>query len=310
MHGADFDVVIAGGGPAGLSAALAFGRARKRVLLADAGPRRNAAAVHVHTFVTRDGTPPDEFRRIGREQLRAYSSVSVRDSGLTAIGGEKNAFRVDLGGETVTARRVLLCTGMVDVLPEIDGLGQVWGTSAFQCPYCHGWEVQDRAFAYLAASADAIEFALLLRGWSADVVLLTEGHFDVPPDTRARLAAAGIPVDERPLARLVASDGQLERIEFAGGGSLRREILFIHPPQRQVETVRALRLETDAHGLLRVDDMTQETSTPGIYAAGDIITRAQAALLAAASGMRAATAMNHQLTAEMAIAGVLARPAV
>jgi thioredoxin reductase len=296
-----FDVVIAGGGPAGLSAALTFGRARKRVLLCDAGPRRNAAATHIHTFVTRDGTPPDEFRRVAREQLRAYPSVAVHDTPVTTITGQKDVFEVSFGDDRVHARRVLLCTGMVDVLPDIDGLRELWGGSVFQCPYCHGWEVQDRRFAYLSPDADSVEFALLLRGWSPDMMLFTDGRFDVPVDQRQRLARAGIPVEERRIVRLAGVGGRLEGIEVAGGGAIARDVLFMHPPQRQVPVVEALGLELDSHGFVRIEDATLETSIPGIHAAGDLVTRAQAALLGAAAGMRAATAINYALTIAMAV---------
>lgn len=298
-----FDVVIAGGGPAGLSAALTFGRARKRVLLCDAGPRRNAAATHIHTFVTRDGTPPDEFRRVAREQLRAYASVAVHDTPVTTITGQKGAFEVAFGDDRVRARRVLLCTGLVDVLPDIDGLRELWGGSVFQCPYCHGWEVQDRRFAYLAPAVDSLEFALLLRGWSPDVMLFTDGRFDLPADQRQRLANAGIPVDERRIVRLVGAGAQLERIEVAGGADVPRDVLFMHPPQRPVPLVDGLGLDLDAHGFVRIDDATLETSIPGIHAAGDLVTKQQAALMAAAAGMRAATALNHALSIELSVSG-------
>lgn len=297
-----FDVVIAGGGPAGLAATLAFGRARKRALLCDAGPRRNAAATHIHTFVTRDGTPPHEFRLVAREQLRRYPSVAVRDTPVTMITGQKDVFEVALGDERVRTRRVLLCTGMVDILPDIDGLPELWGGSVFQCPYCHGWEVQDRRFGYLASTIDATEFALLLRGWSPDTMLFTDGRFEVPPEQRQRLASAGIPVEERRIVRLVGAGGQLERIEVAGG-AVPRDVLFMHPPQRQVPLVGGLGLELDAHGFIRIADATLETSIPGIHAAGDLVSKAQAALLAAAAGMRAATAINHALTIEPAVSG-------
>jgi thioredoxin reductase len=296
-----FDVVIAGGGPAGLSAALTFGRARKRVLLCDAGPRRNAAATHIHTFVTRDGTPPDEFRRVAREQLRAYPSVAVHDTPVTTITGQKEAFEVASGETRVRSRRVLLCTGMVDVLPDLDGLRELWGGSVFQCPYCHGWEVRDRRFAYLAPDVDAVEFALLLGGWSPDMMLFTDARFDVPVDQRQRLARAGIPVEERRIVRLAGAGARLERIEVAGGGVIARDVLFMHPPQRQVPVVEGLGLELDPHGYVRVDDATLETSIPGIHAAGDLVTKAQAALLGAAAGMRAATAINYALTIAMAV---------
>src|SRR5215207_1845980 len=163
-----YDVVIVGGGPAGLSAALALGRARKRVLLCDSGPRRNAAAEQVHNFVTRDGTPPNEFRKIGRQQLATYPNVEVRDALVASITGTRGAFRVDLTTETVDARRVLLCTGVVDELPPVEGFRELWGHAIFQCPYCHGWEVQDSRWGYLARAGDlghVLPFSLMLRGW-------------------------------------------------------------------------------------------------------------------------------------------------
>src|SRR5688572_29645001 len=165
-----YDIVIVGGGPAGLSAALTLGRARKRVLHCDAGPRRNAAAEHVHNFVTQDGTTPAEFRRIARRQLERYSNVETRDVSVEEVRGERGAFVVRLASGAVEARRILLCTGMIDDLPDIDGAPALWGTSIFQCPYCHGWEVQDRRFGLLAQSVEMLDFALFLRGWTSDVI--------------------------------------------------------------------------------------------------------------------------------------------
>jgi thioredoxin reductase len=300
-----FDVVIAGGGPAGLSAALNLGRARRRVLLCDAGPRRNAAAEHIHGFVTRDGTTPDDFRRVGRQQLEPYPGVEAREVAIEAIGGQRGAFEVRLGdGDVVTARRLLLCTGMVDQLPEIEGFRALWGGSIFICPYCHGWEIQDRAFGFLAPSAETLEFALLLRSWSRDLVVLTDGRYPVPAEARTRLVAAGVRVEERPIARLVASDGRLERVELRDGAPVPLAVLFARPPQRQVAIVQSLGLAVDDAGYLRLDEHRQ-TSIQGIYAAGDLVTPAQAAILAAASGMQAATMLNHELTVELAIAGAL-----
>src|SRR6188768_1204343 len=136
-----FDVVIVGGGPAGLSASLALGRARRRVLVCDAGLRRNAAATHIHNFVTRDGTSPDDFRHAARQDLARYSSVEMRDVGVLSVSGTRGEFQVELGSGAVSARRVLLCAGMIDELLPIEGYSELWGQSIFQCPYCHGWEV-------------------------------------------------------------------------------------------------------------------------------------------------------------------------
>ena len=299
-----YDVVIVGGGPAGLSAALTLGRARKRVLLCDAGPPRNAAAVHVYNFVTRDGVTPAEFRRVGRQQLEPYTGVDTRDARVVEIRGERDEFEVRLARGSVQARGILLCTGMIDELPEIDGFTGLWGRAIFACPYCHGWEIQDQRFGYLAAKVDALSFGLLLRGWTSDVVVLTDGKFDVPAETSALLAGSGVRLEERPIVRLVPSGEHLERIDFADGAPLHCDALFVHPRQRQVELVRSLGLVLDQAGYVQVDDVHRETSMPGIYASGDLVTPSQSAINAAASGTQAAGKLNHALTVERATNGL------
>ena len=303
-----YDVVIVGGGPAGLSAALALGRGRKRVLLCDAGERRNQRAEHIHNFVTRDGTPPDEFRRIGRQQLSAYASVEARDTRVEAITGSKGAFRIAIDTDIVEARRVLLCTGMIDEMPPIEGFRELWGHAIFQCPYCHGWEVRDRAWGFLGREQDSshfIPFALMLRGWTREVVAFTGGSFDVSPEERLRLQAAGIRVETAPVVRLSARDHRLEAVELSNGTRVRCEVLFAHPAQRQVGLVHALGLKLDDNGYVEVDPVRRETTAFGIYAAGDLTTRMQGAVLAAAFGMQAAAAINGELTAELACSGAL-----
>ena len=298
-----FDIIIVGGGPAGLTAALNLGRARKRVLLCDAGPRRNAAAREIHGFVTRDGTPPSEFRRIGREQLERYPSVEIRDVQVEEIRGERGAFEVRLSTGVVQARRILLCTGMIDELPEIDGFRELWGHSIFQCPYCHAWEEQDRRFGFLAPGPEMFDFAVLLRGWTDDVTVLTDGRFAISSEMRARLA--GVQIEERRIARLSGSEGRLEAVEFEDGGSLPLEVLFARPPQRHVAVVQALGLALDSGGYVAVGENSRETSVPGIYAAGDLTTPVQSATLAAAAGMQAAARINHDLMVELAASGAI-----
>ncbi|HWM92855.1 MAG TPA: NAD(P)/FAD-dependent oxidoreductase [Thermoanaerobaculia bacterium] len=290
-----YDAVIVGGGPAGLSAALNLGRARKRVLLCDAGPRRNAAAEHIHGFVTQDGTTPEEFRRIGRRQLEPYPNVDVRDAPVEEIRGERGAFTVRLASGNVEARRILLCTGMVDELPDIEGFRALWGRSIFQCPYCHAWEVQDQRFGFLSPNVDALDFALFLRGWTGDVTVLTDGRYAVPPEMRERLTGGGVRIEERRIARLSAKEDRLDLVEFTDSDPLRLDVLFARPPQRQVAVVQALGLDLDSGGYVRLDERRQ-TSIPGIYAGGDLITSAQSAVLAAASGVQAAAMINHELT--------------
>ncbi len=303
-----FDVVIVGGGPAGLQAALTLGRARKRVLLCDAGPRRNAAAVHMHNFLTRDGTPPAELRALAREQLASYRNVEFGTDAITSITGTRGAFRVHTPEGVLDARRILLCTGMIDEPPALEGVRELWGRSIVQCPYCHGWEVQGRRWGYLAlpgASAHVVPFTTMLRGWSRDVTLFTGATVELPADGRAQLAAAGVQLETAPITRLLAQDGQLAAVELAGGRRIACDVLFTHPPQRQVDLVRGLDLALDPEGFVRVEPMRCETSVPGIYAAGDLTTRGQAAILAAAAGMLAAAALNTELTMQLAAEGHL-----
>ena len=279
-----YDAIILGGGPAGLSAALALGRARKRVLVCDAGPRRNATATHIHGFVTRDGTPPDEFRRIARQQLAPYG-VEIRDEGAESIRGERGDFEVRLAsGAIVHARRILLCTGMIDVLPEIDGFREQWGRTIFICPYCHAWEVQDRRFGFIAPNAEMLAFATLLRSWTDDVVVFTNGAFEAPADTPHV-------VETRRIRRVF--DGG---VELEDGTRTEIGALFIKPPQRQVPVVASLGLELDGGGYIVVNEQRQ-TSIAGIYAGGDLVTPVQSAIFAAASGYQAAASLNHELTA-------------
>lgn len=310
------DVLIVGGGPSGLQAALSLARARKRVLLCDGGPRRNAAAAHVNNFVTRDGTPPEELRRIGREQLAKYPQVAVRDARVESIAGERGAFRAVIGAETgtetVAARRVLLATGMIDEPLPLEGFRALWGRSIFQCPYCHGWEVQDQRWGVLALPASAphiLPFAIQARGWTRELTLFTGGIVELPEEARAQLRAAGIRLETAPVARLVSGgeprDPHLAAVELANGTAVPCDVLFAHPPQRQVELVRALGLALDDDGYVRVDPMKRETSVPGIYASGDLSSRMQAAILGAATGMQAAAMINVELTMELATAGAL-----
>ncbi len=301
MNDALLDVLIVGGGPAGLQAALTLGRARKRVLVADGGPRRNGTAVHVHNFVTRDGIAPADFRREARMQIAQYPNVSFRDEPVDAIAGARGDFRAG----AVRARRILLATGVLDQPPAFEGLAPLWGHSVFQCPYCHGWEARGRRWGYYApdaTTAHAGPFVMQLRGWSREVTLFTDALGD---DMRRRLLAAQIRIESAAVTRLVGTGHQLEAVELAGGRRVPCEALLMHPPQQQVALVRALGVALDDEGFVKADPMTRETSIPGIYAAGDLATRGQAAILAAAAGLQAAAAINAEVTAELVTSGTL-----
>jgi thioredoxin reductase len=301
MNDGLFDVLIAGSGPSGLQAALTLGRARKRVLVADSGPRRNARAVHMHNFVSRDGIAPADFRRKARTQLAKYPNVTFRDEPIETLTGSRGDFSA--GG--IRARRVLLATGLVDDLPALEGLAPLWGHSVFQCPYCHGWEAQDRRWGYYAPDATAQHVALFvtqLRGWSPEVTLFTD---KLGEEVRSKLVAARVVIESASVARLLSTGHQLEAVELVDGRRVACDALLMHPPQKQVELVRALGVALDEEGYVKTDPMTRETSIPGIYAAGDLTTRAQAAVLAAAAGMQAAAVINAELTSDLVTSGAL-----
>jgi thioredoxin reductase len=193
---------------------------------------------------------------------------------------------------------------MIDEMLPLAGFRELWGRSIFQCPYCHGWEVQDRRWGYLALPTSASHlprFALQARGWTRDLVVFTGGAFELAPETRAPLEAAGIRVETAPVSRLVTQEDRLAGVELATGTTVPCDVLFAHPPQHQVALVRSLGVALDEEGYVQtIDPMACETSVSGIYAAGDLTTRMQGAMFGAAAGTRAAAAINAELTAELA----------
>src|SRR5436190_2487856 len=206
-----YDVIIVGGGPAGLSAATILGRARRRVILFDDGRYRNHASRGVHGFLTRDGVHPAELRRIAREQLERYD-VEIRCARVAAVAICARGFQLTLDdGAGLECRRLLLATGVEDEVPDIPGVDRFYGNGVFHCPYCDGWEVRDQAL--VAYGKAAAGLAASLRGWSSDVVLCTGGPATVKPAEAARLERLGVPVERRPIARLEGRDF-LEQIAF------------------------------------------------------------------------------------------------
>ena len=300
-----YDAVVVGAGSAGLSAALMLGRARRRVLVLDGGEPRNAPSSGVHYFLTRDGTPPEELLRIGREQLEPYPGVEVREARATGAAGSGGGFELRLEDRTVVgARRILLATGVHDELPERPGFKELWGRGVYHCPYCHGWEVRDRPLAVLAQAEHLARQTALVRNWSRDLVALTDGADGLDGETRSRLAALDVPVKEERISHLEGdAEAGLRRIVFEDGSGIEREGLFYAPPQRQrSDLAESLGCEMEAMGLLSAvvkgDPMTRETSVPGVYVAGDAGTMLQGAIMAAASGASAAAFLNHSLISE------------
>jgi thioredoxin reductase len=303
--GDGFDAVVVGAGTAGLSAALVLGRSRRRVLVLDGGRPRNAPAEAAHGFFTQDGTSPGKLLEIGRRQLESYPSVEYRPESAREVSGSDGAFRVVLeGGKTVSARKLVLATGVSDELPDRPGFRELWGHGVYHCPYCHGWEVRDRPLAVLADGDEVAERAVLIRNWSRDLVALTDGS---PLDDRARakLDALDIPVYEGRIARLEGNDASvgISRVVFEDGSLIEREGLFYGPTQRQRSPIaEALGCEISGMGpateVVKTHPMTRETSVAGVYAAGDAGSPMQSIALASAAGATAAAVLNHALCEE------------
>ncbi|HEX8362708.1 MAG TPA: NAD(P)/FAD-dependent oxidoreductase [Longimicrobium sp.] len=293
-----FDAVVVGGGPAGLSAALTLGRGRWRVAVIDAGEPRNAPAAAAHNLFTRDGTPPLELLAIAREQLRPYDTVELRAGRAVDARDADGGFHVQLeDGSTLAARRVVLATGVVDILPDIPGFRQLWGKSVFHCPFCHGWEVRDQPLALLGRGSTAMELSRLLTRWSGDLVLLSDGPAELSGDERAELEALGVGLREERVLRL-EPDGHGLAAVLDGGGRLVRGALYARPPQRQSSDLAGrLGCALTDLGLVQIDAMGA-TTVPGVFAGGDLVTRMQQVAIAASGGLVAAQGVHHSLAAE------------
>ena len=289
------DVLVIGGGAAGLSAALVLGRSRRRTLVVDEGSPRNAVSPEAHSFFTRDGTPPAELLRIARDQLAPYATVELRAGRVVSTQPAGDAFAARLAdGAELRARRILLCVGVRDALPAIDGLAALWGRGVLHCPYCHGWEVRDAPLALYASGAVAMEMAPLLLQWSRDLLLCTGGAAELSADEREALMRRGVRIIDTSIVRLEGSDS-LERIIFADGREERRSAIFLRPPQAVAgELVEQLGCEWTDAGHIRIGGDNQ-TSVPGVYAAGDATTPLQQIVVAAASGAQAAMMLNRDL---------------
>ena len=294
------DVVIIGGGPAGLSAALMLGRARRRVVLLDAGQGRNAPSEASHSFFTRDGTPPADLRRIGHEQLLPYETVTVRMAEAVAVSGEIGQFRVTTAaGDQMNSRTVILASGVRDVLPEIPGVDRYWGKGVFQCPFCDGWEHRDRPMAVLATPETAIEVVRLYRNWSPDVTLLTNGQWEPDGELRDLLAGMEVGVVTEQIARVEGDQAHADRIVFASGREMEIAVFWIRPVQEPRTGIAAdLGCELYDAGfvtnLVKIDGPGQ-TTVPGILAAGDITSPIHQVSLAVASGTMAAAGATRLL---------------
>ena len=295
-----WDVVIAGAGPAGLSAALVLGRARRKVLLCDTGTPRHWAAKEMHGFLTRDGIPPAEFRRLAHQELSRYPGVEFRAVEVTAATrNDDGHFSVTIGKRRrVRSRKLLIATGVFDHLPRVDGIEQFFGTSVFQCPYCDGWEMRDAPIAVYGKGRRGFEMARAMTAWSNNIVLCADGAARLSETEKTHLQRNGIPVVEERIEHLQGARGKLREIVFRSGRRLKRSALFFDTPSSsQSQLAEALGCQFARHGGVKCGQH-EATSVPGVFVAGNIIKDVQLVIVAAAEGTRAAFGVNRALTRE------------
>ncbi|MFF8595573.1 NAD(P)/FAD-dependent oxidoreductase [Streptomyces sp. NPDC015220] len=308
-----YEVVVVGGGAAGLSAALVLGRARRRTLVVDAGEPRNAPAAHMQGFLSRDGMAPGELLAVGREEIARYGVELVRDRAVDATRDAAGGFGVTLaGGRAVHARHLVVATGLRDELPTVPGVAERFGRDVLHCPYCHGWEVRDQAFGVLATTPLSVHQALMVTQWSKDVTLFLHEVAETEPSDQdlRRLAAAGVAVVPGKVAEVVVEADRLTGVRLADGTVHAREALFVAPrPVPRTGLLRRLgaELRETPFGAYPVIDERGLTSVPGLWAAGNASGFAEQVINAASRGYRAGAAINGELLFADLDAAVAAR---
>ncbi|MDT8915724.1 NAD(P)/FAD-dependent oxidoreductase [Amycolatopsis sp. PS_44_ISF1] len=302
-----YDVVVVGGGAAGLSGAVALSRARRSVLVIDAGEPRNAPAGHVHNYLAREGSTPAELLADGRAEVTGYGGQVVNGTVTTARRREDGDFDLDLSdGRSVRARRLLVATGLVDELPDLPGVAERWGRDVLHCPYCHGWEVRDQAVGVLATGPMAAHQASLWRQWTADVTLFLHTAPEPDEDQLTRLSARGVRVVRGEVAALEVSGDALTGVRLRSGQVVARQAVVVAPRfTARVGVLESLGLATVVQemggqviGSAVPSDANGATTVPGVWVAGNVTDLRSQVVISAGAGLNAAAALNLDLVDE------------
>lgn len=300
----EYDVLIVGGGPAGLGAAMALGRLRRTALVCDDFRPRNIAAEHMHNFPGFEGLPPLEWRKKARRDVEGYDTIEFLDGSVDSLTRSGGRFEVALSsGRSATVRKVILAHGVQDQLPPIPGLQELWGKSAFHCPFCHGYEHRDRRLGLIADSPYALQLLPMAFALSPDLILFTNGNPVPGGGQRDAARRREIRIIEEPVERLV-HEGPLLKGVLVGGSVIERDAILVRGPlpfRMKSPVGEALGCEKTEAGLFRVSEGNR-TSVAGVYAAGDIMSMQHTVLGAVASGQAAGIAAVQDLLGEAFLA--------
>ena len=294
----EYDIAVIGGGAAGLSAALVLSRARRKVLVLDAGAPRNAPAAHLHGYLSRDGLPPAQLLAAGRQEVTGYGGEIIEGTVADLLPNGRTGFWVLLSdGRRISARRLLVTTGLRDELPDIPGLRERWARDVLHCPYCHGYEVRDRPLGVIGGTPAAVRYAQIVRQWTHDLVYFTAPDVLTGAE-RSQLVARAIGIVEGSIEELIISEDQLRGVRMTDGSVLAREALFVPPrfiPNNHL--LVGLGCTVDDDGWITADG-TGRTSVAGVWAAGNVVDPRAQVITAAGAGSAAAIAINADLVEE------------
>ncbi|TRW27417.1 NAD(P)/FAD-dependent oxidoreductase [Flavobacterium zepuense] len=295
----NYEVIIIGGSYSGLSAAMALGRASRNVLIIDADKPCNRQTPHSHNFLTQDGETPAAISAKAKEQVMAYPTITFLNDTATSANKTSNGFTVETGsGQAFTAQKILLATGIKDILPKIDGFAECWGISVIHCPYCHGYEVKNQKTAVLANGDAAMHYAQLLLQWTKNLTFFTNGPSLFTDKQLASLQKHNIVVIESEIKRIEHSNGQLQNIVLKDGTIHNFNVQYCKPPfEHHTNLHEQLGCTLNEMGFIATDEW-QKTAVTGVYASGDCHTPMRSVAMAIAEGMKAGAMINNELAAD------------
>lgn len=294
-----YEVIIIGGSYAGLQAAMTLGRSLRTVLVIDTGTPCNRNSPHAHNLIGFDNEPPETIAAKAKEQVLKYHSVTFLNAKAEAVSGRDNEFEVTTdSGNSFLAQKVLLATGVTDIIPEIEGFAECWGKTVIHCPYCHAYEIAGKKIGILAHGEAGFEMSKLMRQWSKDISLLVNGNEPFTFEELKILKEKSIPVFPKPIAKIKSKDGQVTKVLFEDGSSEDYDAIYARAGVRQSTMIPIeIGCELDDHGFVVVDQ-SQRTNVPGLFAAGDNTMAMRSLARAIAAGNTAGICINHELIKE------------